>query len=443
MERDLADRRPLTGPYPAMVSGDDAEPLGGAFRWLWTAETVSMVGTTVTTVALPALAVLRLHAGPAEVGLLAAAGRLPFPVLGLIAGVAADRLPRRTVMVISDLARVLILGAVPLADAMGGVSVGFLIAVALVSGGFGAFFDICNLAYVPSVVGRRGLVRGYSWIEIGYSLASLVGPGLGGVLVQAFGAARAIAADSVSFLVSALCLAAIRPPRRGPAQRDTGDGGGADAATISAEPVPDRASPLVELREGVRFVMHEPVLRALLITQGVLILGAHSIEAPIILLAYNVLHLSPGTYGALLSIAGAGALLAAVASRRAARWRPGRSLIVTSLLLAGCTLAVPLATITAPLLILGVLLVIDAAAGTLGNVVQVTLRQSLTPSRLRGRMNALFRVVYWGAWPLANVLGGLLAAAVGPVAAIVAGGAVCVGACVLMTASPLRNAVRG
>jgi hypothetical protein len=331
---------------------------------------------------------------------------------------------------------VLVLGFVPVADALGHVSVGLLVGVALLSGVFGVFFDICNLAYIPSLVGRRGLVRAYSWLEVGNALASLLGPGLGGLLVQALGAARAVAADAVSFLASALCLGAIRRPTGAGLSDDAvaGEGG------ASAEPA--RTSALAELREGVRFVVREPVLRSLLIAQGVLVLGAHSIEAPIILLVYNDLHLSPGTFGVLLSLAGGGALLAAAASSRASRWRPGVALISTALLTGGCIVALPLAKVLPPLVVLPVLLVVETAGATLGNVIQVTLRQSRTPARLQGRMNALFRVVYWGAWPLANLLGGLLAAATGAATAILAGGAVCVVSGVIAAVTPLRTATR-
>jgi MFS family permease len=406
-----------------------AARLGRGFAWLWTGETVSLLGTTITTVALPALAVLRLGAGPVEVGLLAAASRLPFPFLGLIAGVAADRLPRRTIMVICDIARILVLGAIPVADALGHMSVGLLVGVALVSGVFGVFFDICNLAYVPSLVGRHGLVRAYSWLEVTNAVSILVGPGLGGLLVQAFGAARAVAADAVSFLVSAVCIIAIptvaRPCRDRPEQEAT-----------------DRPSALADLREGLQFVFGEPVLRSLLLAQGMLVLGSHSVSAPMVLFAYNRLGLTPGTLGLVFSIAGIGAVVGAAISRRNERWRPGTTLIVTGLIIGVCICLLPIAAVMTPLVVLPVVLVVESGAGTLGNVTQVILRQSRTPERIQGRMNALFRVVYWGVWPLGNILGGLLAAVSGPVTALVVGGAVVLGSSALASVTPLRHATR-
>ena len=404
--------------------------LGGGFAWLWTGETVSLLGTTITTVALPALAVLRLGAGPAQVGLLAAASRLPFPFLGLIAGVVADRLPRRAVMVVCDVARVLVLGTIPAADALGHMSIGLLIGVALTSGVFGVFFDICNLAYVPSLVGREGLVRAYSSLEVTNALSTLLGPGLGGLLVQALGSARAVAADAISFLVSALCILAI-PRRRSAA-------GGAVASATGLRP-----SPLADLREGVRFVLGEPVLRSMLLAQGVLILGAHSVEAPIVLFAYGTLGLSPGTFGLLLSVGGAGAVAGALLSRRSARWRPGRALVLLGLVTGACLCALPLAALGAAVVVVPALLIVETCAGTLGNVTQVILRQSRTQERLQGRMNAFFRVVYWGVWPLGSILGGLLAAATGPVPAIVAGGVVALVSSGVAWLTPLRDASRG
>ena len=408
-------------PIEARAAPEDA--VGGGFGWLWTAETISLAGSAVTTVALPALAVLRLGAGPVEVGLLAAAVRLPYPFLGLIAGVIADRLPRRAVMVTCDLARVLVLGSIPVADAAGLLSVPMLIVIAALSGVFGVFFDIANLALVPSLVGRRGLVRAYGWLEVTNATSNLVGPGLGGLLVQLAGAARAVAADAASFLASAVLLLRIRPRAT---EHDHCEG--------------PRPSPLADLREGVRFVLREPVLRALLLSQGLLVLGAHAIDAPLLLFAYRDLGFSPGTVGLVLTIAGVGSMLGAVASRRLKRWAPGRVTILSSFTVGVCLLALPLAAVAPPLVVLPGLLAIDAAVGTVGNVAQVTLRQSLTPTALQGRMNAFFRVVYWGAWPLANLLGGLLAAVTGPLPAIAIAGAVCVVSAGVGALTPLRVA---
>jgi hypothetical protein len=114
--------------------------------------------------------------------------------------------------------------------------------------------------------------------------------------------------------------------------------------------------------------------------------------------------------------------------------------VVASLVVGACVLALPLATLAPPLVLLPGILVLDTLAGTVGNVTQVTLRQSLTPAPLQGRMNSLFRVVYWGAWPLANLLGGLLAGVTGPVPAILAGGGVVLASAALAAMRPLREA---
>src|SRR5487761_1110333 len=197
--------------------------LGGNRLWrhadflkLWTGQTISVIGSQVTVIALPTIAILQLHASAAEVGLLAAAQQIAFPVLALFAGVFADRLRRRPMMIAADCVRGLAILSVPVAAGFGVLSLVQLYIVALVLGVGTVLFDISYLAYVPSLVTRDELLEANTKLEVTFSASSLVGPSLGGVLIQLIGAAQAMFADAVSFVVSVVSIIWIRQPEESP-----------------------------------------------------------------------------------------------------------------------------------------------------------------------------------------------------------------------------------
>ena len=188
-------------------------PLGGSwrhgdFRRLWAGQTISQFGSQVTLLALPLVAAVLLEASPFEMGLLAALEMAPFLLVGLPAGVWVDRWPRRPVLIVGDVGRALVLASVPLAYVLGRLSLPQLYLVAFVSGTLTVFFDVAYMSYLPSLMTRDRLVEGNSKLETTRAAAQIGGPGLAGVLIQAFSAPVAIAADAVSFVISAaFCLA--------------------------------------------------------------------------------------------------------------------------------------------------------------------------------------------------------------------------------------------
>ena len=377
------------------------------FAFLLAGQTVSEVGSQVTVLALPTLVIFDFHSGPATVGLLVAAERLPFPVLSLFAGAVIDRVRKRPVMIGCNLARLLILGAVPLLAALGLLRLWEVFVAAVSMGVFTVFFDIAYLALVPALVTPGQLVEANSRLEITFSAASLAGPGIGGLLVQAVGAARAVAADSASFLVSALTLAAIR-------HRET-------------RPAPAaRTGMMREVGEGLRHVFGSPVLRAQLLCMSAAGVFAHAYEAPLFIFAYDRLHLSPGLLGAILTCEGVGSLIGgAVATRFIAAAGVGRAIAVADGAAIAMAAFIPLAAfLAAPAALLFPLFALTGLLGTVGNIAQVTLRQSLSPPRLQGRMTSVFRTFFWGAWPLGNLLGGLLAGVLGAATTLVLMGGV-------------------
>ena len=253
------------------------------FRQLFLADTVSQLGTQVTQLALPLVAVLALHASAFEVGLLAAADTAAFLIVGLPAGALVDRLRRRNVMIAGDLARAILLGSVPFAWWMGWLSMPQLYLVGLGTGLATVFFDVAYQSYLPHLVGRGSLVEGNAKLQGVQSVSQLAGPTAAGFLIQALTAPYAIVVDAVSFVGSAFFVGRIRKledkPERGP-----------DAHLGR------------EISEGFNFVVRNKVLRSIAACTGSSNLFSGIGGAMLILLLAGHLHISAGLIGVVFSL---------------------------------------------------------------------------------------------------------------------------------------------
>ncbi|HKF17285.1 MAG TPA: MFS transporter [Candidatus Dormibacteraeota bacterium] len=389
------------------------------FLKLWAGQTISELGSSITFLALPTAAVIGFHATAFQVGLLAATTRIPFPFLSLLAGVVVDRLPRRPILIVCDVGRCLVLASIPLAAILNLLSLPLLFVTAFVSGVLTVFFDVAYLSYVPLLAGRAQLSDANARLQMSVSLAQVAGPGLAGLLVQLLGAARAIAADSVSFVISALSLLWIRRREDRPDAR-----GGPGVAR--------------ELVDGLRFVSSHPILRAQIVIIAYTVIGGHLIDGVQYVFAYRDAHLTPGIFGVTVMLSSLGAFAGvAVVKPVTTRFGVGPSLAVG---FAGFPVALaflPLALVLPAAAVITVVFFVGVMTDTVANINQVTLRQSLTPDRYLGRMNSIFRTVVWGAIPLGSVVGGALASAFGAVATFEVGAAIGLTGAVALFISPI------
>jgi MFS family permease len=376
------------------------------FLKMWAGQTVSQFGSQVTLLALPTVVVLTLHGSALQVGLLATLQFLPFPTLGLAAGVWLDRLRRRPVMIVADVGRALALGSIPVAFLLHSLTLTHLYVVAVVTGVCTVFFEIGYQSYLPSLIERTDLVEGNTKLELTRSAAQVAGPLTAGLLIQALGAARVVAVDAASFVVSVLSLAAIRAPERRPAAPTRG------------------ASFVGELAEGLRVVLGNRVLNSLAGCTAMWNLGSNVVLAVLLIFAYRDLRLSPAEVGFVFGAISLGGVAGAlVAGRLARRLGLGRTLLA-SILVAGLTyLGMPLAQLGAPLVVLSAFGLVQGMQVPIYNINQVSLRQAIVPDRLQGRMNATMRTIVWGALPVGSLLGGVLGSAVGVVPTLLVGGA--------------------
>ena len=390
------------------------------FVRLWAANAVSQLGTQVTLLALPLAALYILKASALGVSLLRSFAVLPFLLFSLPAGVWVDRLRRRPLMIAADLGRALAMASIPVAFWLGHLTMAQLYVVAGVHGLLSVVFDVSYLLFLPTLVGRKHLAEANSKLLGTQSVAQLAGPTLAGGLVSAAGAAVAVLADAVSFLLSGSIVTAIRGREARP------------------EPTSTRAR--TELVEGLRYVFSQPYLRTLTVWISVANLFTSALFALMIVYFVRDLHLGAATIGWVTAVINAGFIAAAfVNGALVRRFGVGPMIAYTGVLSMIALVGIPAAPISFPLPVLLVSGVAGTFLGFFMNVNQLTLRQAITPHRLLGRMNAVTRFMYWGTMPIGSALGGVAAETVGLRTTLFAAVAGSVLATIPIALSPIRK----
>ena len=381
-------------------------PTGGLWRHgdflkLWSAETISVFGSQVGQLALPLVAILVLDASVFAVAALGTVLFLPFIIFTLPAGVWVDRLPRRPILIVGDFGRAVVLATVPIAYAADALTLAHLFVVAFLVGVFQVFFDVAYQSYLPSLVERDQIIDGNSKLEISRSAAQVGGPGLGGGLVQLFTAPWAVLLDAVSFVASGLFLLRIRKVEERPAVVVSADG--------------SKPSLWTDLKEGLRFVLRNPNLRAQAGCTATSNFFSMVFFSIFLVFAVRELDLSPGAIGIVFSVAGLGSLVAALTSTRiSGRLGIGPTTILVGLAWGPAALLMALAPAgNAAIPFLIVANVVFGFTVVVYNIVQVSYRQAICPPRLQGRMNSVMRFMVWGTIPLGTLTGGALATWIG------------------------------
>ena len=368
------------------------------FMKLWTGQAVSQFGSMVTRDALPLIGVLVLQASPLQMGLLSAAGFAPVLVIGLLAGVWVDRVRRRPILIGANLGRAVLVASIPLIAIFGQLSIWHLMLVAALTGMLSVFFDVAYQAYLPVLVRRDHVAEGNTKLGLTDSLAEIAVPGLTGLLVQIISAPLTLLFDAASYLFSAGALSFIRAP----------------------EPLPPPAGPHASLRrelaEGLRAVARDPLLRSLAAAWATLDFFGSFFGALYGLYALQVLELQPVVLGLLVAGGGVGALLGALLvgpfTRRVGL---GPALTWSLFLLGAFGLLNPLAG--GPFVVIVACLFTAQLCGDMFRVIfsinEISLRQSITPDRLLGRVSASVSFLLGGMTTLGLLAGGLLGEFVG------------------------------
>ncbi|MGH8960882.1 MAG: MFS transporter [Jatrophihabitantaceae bacterium] len=408
-----------------MASGDVRRRRGGLiwhrdFRLLWAGESTSDLGTAVSGVVLPLIAVVYLHATPFAVGALSAAQWVPWLLIGLPAGVWVDRSRRRPLMIGCDLVRVVAIASVPVAAAFDRLGLAQLFVVAAITGFATVIFQVAYVSYLPTLLGAGELAEGNAKLHGSEAVARVVGPGLGGLLVQLFRAPFALILDAASYLVSAVALVAVR---------------------VREEPrEPAERSLRREIAEGGRYVRADPILRVLTIAPALANLFFTGYGAIEVLFLVRSVHLAPASVGLLVGLVSLGSVAGAAAARPVGR-RIGtsRAVWVSALVTAPFGLLIALTSRGAGLAFFVVGNVLLFVGILIYNITVQTFRQAYCPAQLLGRVVASMRFVLFGTIPLGALLGGGLASLFGTRAAVLSllAGNILPG--LVLTLSPLRS----
>jgi MFS family permease len=412
----VADQHPSTDGEPRLWADRD-------FLKFWAGETVSLLGSQVTLLAIPLTAILLLDAGPAELGVLAAAGFAPFLLLTLIAGVWVDRWPRRPIMLVTNLGRGLLLGVIPVLAVQGVLELWHLIVTAFAVACCQVFFELAYQSYIPSLVGAPRLIEANAKLQTSAAAADVAGPGAAGFLIQAVGAPVAIVLDSISFLFSALVIGLIRQPEPRP-----------------TDSVDRDESMWRQIRSGLRLVLGNPYLRGMAGEATTFNLGSTILETVLLLYAVEELGLGAGLIGLIFSIGALGALLGAVLAERAQRrFRFGFAMVGAYLFACLPPLLIPLAA--PPVAVAVPILAVSYFLGGIGlassQIYVYSLRQTITPDHMLGRMNSGYRFFVTGMLPIAALLAGILGEQIGLRATLLVGSLITLGAMAWILASPI------
>jgi MFS family permease len=379
----------------ALESGERLSDCPGYWR-LWTASTVSGLGSYVTNLAIGVLIVLTLHGGATEVGLVNAARWIPYLLFGLVAGVLVDRARRRPLLVVTDLGRGILLIAVPVLSAIHQLHVVWLMGLMAVFGLMSLVNDAAFQAFVPRLVPPSLLTSAHARLDQSDAVAQASGPAMAGGLVSLVGAPVAVLVDAVSYLVSAVLLWSVTVTEPAPRQ-------------LSVRGVRGEAV------EGLRWVYQHATLRALAMSTHAWFFFSAVTGATLIPFALRTLHLNAFGLGLALAAAGAGGLLGSlVAVRLGMRFGAGRVVIACR---AATALAWALVALS-PDHLAGWLL-FGAGQFILGlslgaeNANEMGYRQTVTPDRLQGRMNATMRSINRAMIVIGAPLGGLLGDKIG------------------------------
>ena len=368
------------------------------FVKLWAGETVSLIGTQVTLFTLPLVAILTLNASVFEVGVLNALRFVPVMLLSLFAGVMLNRRRRRPVLIACALGNAFLIGLVPLSSATGLLSIGLLYAVTPLVGTLNMIFEVGSLSYVPNLVEPRHLSESNSKLQASDALAGIVGPGFAGLLIGLITAPITLSVDAVSYLFSAFGLIAIKKQEPEP------------------EAPADRPSVRASIAEGLRTVYGSPLLRSLLAQSTAINLSFGAYITLFVVYAVRYLHLSPAKLGIVIAASAVGALVGALLATRVGNAIGlGRTMAVTMIGVSASPLLmlIPRGSGVVTVLILVAAQFIYGCSIAMFNVKAITLRQTVTPRRLLGRMNATYRMVLFGCAPFGAIGGGLLGNAVG------------------------------
>ena len=374
-------------------------PLPRALLALTGSNLAAQMAEQLSLAAVPIVAVLVLGAGPGDIGLLATAQTLPFLLLSIPLGLLADRTSRRRLMVWAETLRALALFGLLAAVMSGQLSIGLLAVLGFLGAVGTVGFSVAAPALVPALVPREALARANGRLELARSAAFAAGPALGGALVTWAGAPAAfVLAAVLSVSAVVLLLRLVEPPRAPMARRH----------------------PLLDIRDGAHWVWRHALLRPIFLTAVAWNISWFVLQAAYVPYAIRLLGLSAAAVGMTLAAYGAGMVVGALLAPQVVAKLPfgraiqlGPAVSVLAALTMVATLAFPSGVLA------GVAFFLFGAGPIVWTITSTTLRQTVTPGAMLGRVSAIFLAANTGARPIGAALGGFVGATWGEPACLV------------------------
>lgn len=397
----------LPGQNEAGTAGSDVEPSrqpsalpplwrNRDYMLLWSGQVVSALGSSISGIVFPLLILAMTNNDTTLAGFAGALGSLPYLIFSLPVGALIDRWNRKKVMIICDTFRALNSASIPLAIWLGHLTVWQLLINAFIEGTFFVFFNIAEVAALPRVVVKRQLPQASAQNEAGFIGASLVGPPIGGFLFQSVSRAFPFVADAISYAVSVISLFFIKTQFQG--ERNV-----------------EQRHLVVEIREGLSWLWHQPLIRFMAFLTGGLNFVNASTYLILIVLAKD-LGASDAQVGFMFSIASAGGIVGSLlGGQMQKRFTFGQVIIGVGWF---ATILYAFFLVSPNFIVLGIVAGLGWMTSPIYNVVQFSYRLALIPDRLQGRVNSTFRLLAFGFQPLGSAIAGILLKAVGTTSTI-------------------------
>ncbi|MBA4544604.1 MFS transporter [Thermoactinomyces daqus] len=358
------------------------------FLWLFTGRTISQLGTSITTFAIPWL-LLQLTGSAIQTGIAFAVGFVPYLLLSLPAGVWADQHNRKTMMIIADSGRLILLLSIPLTHLLvGEIPVFLLYAVQAGVSMFSALFDAAYGACLPNIVDRSQLQEGNAALQTGFSMSRIGGPVIAGILISLLGAANTLLFDVASYAVSILTIFFIR-------------------ASFSEVSKPkNQTNMLANISEGVRYIWNIKVIRVLALSSMLVNLVGPGMDIALIYRIKNELHLASDWAGIIMAGLSCGMVVGSLGIGQVKkRFSMGTLMMISTI---GLVLPPFILTLsTNPIVILLVQFLIGFML-VAWNVQTTTIRQSVIPDHLLGRCVSIFRLIVWVSVPVGGTASGFI-----------------------------------
>lgn len=365
------------------------------YMLLWGGQVVSVIGTGASQIVYPLL-ILSLTNSPAAAGIAAALASLPYIFFSLPAGALIDRWDRKRVMILCDIGRAIVLGSIPVAMVLGALTVWQIYFCSLAEGTLFVFFNIAEVAALSRVVAKEQLPYAAAQNDAAFGVAGIIAPSIGTFLFQ-LGEALPFVFDSISYIVSVISLTFIK-------------------VKFQTERVVAQRHLVTEIREGLAWLWHQPLIRYMAFLTGGLNFVNAATQLLVIVIAQQ-LGATPAEIGLIFSIGAIGGIVGALIGGRIQRRFTFGQVIKTTVWITA--LLFPLYAIVPHFYLLGVVTALSWTTGPVYNVVQFSYRIALIPDALQGRVNSTFRLLAFGFQPIGAALSGLIIQQFGTTPAVI------------------------